>query len=39
MEDTVSINFKWSGYLNWQQLCLLTGFLAGFILSLISDQR
>ena len=30
-EDTVSIKFKRSDYLTWQQLCLLIEFLTGFI--------
>jgi len=29
-EDTLSIKFKRSDYLTWQQLCLLIKFLAGF---------
>ena len=30
-EDTLSIKFKRSDYLTWQQLCLLIEFLTGFI--------
>ena len=30
-EDTLSIKFKRSDYLTWQQLCWLIEFLAGFI--------
>ena len=30
-EDTLSIKFKRSDYLTWQQLCLLIGVLAGFV--------
>ena len=30
-EDTLSIKFKRSDYLTWQQLCLLIDFLTGFI--------